>query len=264
MRIEGVDKISGLPQPAAGLLPAVHDATVESYDDTDDPLPTVAAGQVFQNDTSGFVVLPAYGPWPASRLAPGAFAACDGRFWYPASQGITWDEGTDTETNSYYPSAFDRTIYSLAFSAISLPLRQRWELVRQYDFRMFSNTSDAVWNVIWEIGDRTAATTPAPVGPNIKEYEWRQPLIDEQVHLTDVASRHLFGVVLQRVLDGTDEVWSGEVTRYGMRVAAQDYQLPTSNDFVLRLRLGNFDTLDTVAEPKGYAAYFVGKQKPKE
>jgi len=251
MIISGIEKITSLPVPALGLLPAVHDATVTSYDDDEDPLPTVSAGQVFQNDTVADVALPAYGPWPASRVAPDGFAACDGRFWYPARQY--------KDTNSFYPECFERTLYTLAFGPQSLPLRERFELRRLFDFRLISNNTDAVWNVVWEIGVRSDQDSPSPIGPNLDGYLWRTPLIDEQIHITDVAATHDLGISLYRDLDGEDEVWEGTAMRYGKSLAATEEQLPDGNSFVLRLRLSCFDTENAVADPRGYAAYFCRK-----
>lgn len=253
MIIQGIEKITVLPTPALGLLPAVHDATVASYEDAEAALPTVEAGQVLVNAAGETVTLPAYGPWPAQRLAVGEYAACDGRFWFPARRY--------KETNSYYPAAFERTIYTLAFTPESLPLGSVFALDRRFQFRLLANNTDAVWNVVWEVGMRTAQTSPSPVGPNLEGYTWRTPLIDQQVHVTDVASSHDFGVALKRSLSGETEVWSGDVTRYSKTLGADSGQLPTGNEWVLRLRLACFDTINSVAEPRGFAAYFCGKVK---
>ncbi len=246
MIISGVEKITSLPSPALGLLPAVHDATVTAAG----TLPGVAADSVFQN-TGGTLTLPAYGPWPAQRLATNAYAACDGRFWYPTRRYGA--------TNSYYPEAFERTLYTLAFTPESLPLGKTFRLDRRFQFRLLANNTDAVWNVVWEIGMRAAQTTPSPVGPNISSYTFRTPLIDQQIPLTDVASSHDFAVALSRNLDGLLEVWSADITRYSKTLGAVADQLPTGNDFILRLRLSAFDTLNSIPEPKGFAAYFCGK-----
>lgn len=251
MMIDGIEKIKNLPSPALGLLPAVHDAAVASHEGGD--LPAVAAGAVLVNATGAALTLPSHGPWPAQRLAAGAFAACDGRFWFPARRYGA--------SNSYYPAAFERTLYTLAFTPESLPLGETFTLRRRYQFRLLGNNTDAVWSVVWEIGMRTSETEPAPVGPNIEGYVWRAPLIDQQVHVTDVASSHDFGIVLGRSLDGEDEVWSANVTKYSKTLGAAVEQLPIGNQFALRLRLSCFDIVNNIAEPRGFAAYFCGEPK---
>ena len=246
-----LEKLDSLPQPALGLLPAVHDASVVAY--TTGALPAAEAGQVLRNDSADPLPLPAWSGWPAASVPPGGFAASDGRFWWPATR-----RGA---TNSYYPTAFERTIYTLPFSAYSLPLGKWWMLNRKMDARLLANNTDAVWSWVWEIGIRNAASSPAPVGPNISGYTWREPLIDLQLHLTDVQTSHIAGVHLRRYASGTDEKWEGIVDRYGGRTAATAAQLPPDNttDFALRIRLSTFDTVDTPADPRGYVAYFITK-----
>jgi hypothetical protein len=246
MIIDSIGKVPTLPSPALGLLQAVHDATVTSH--AGGALPAVAAEQVFQNNSGAAVTLPAFASWPAQVVEIEGYAACDGRFWYPARRY--------KDTNSYYPDAFERTIYTLAFSPEALPLRTRFDLKRRFDFRLFSNNTDAVWNVVWEIGMRADQTSPAPIGPNLSGYTWLTPLIDQQIPLTGVAGRHDFGVSLYRDLNGVDEVWTADVSRYSKLLAAELAQLPTGNYFVLRLRLSCFDIENAIANPKGYAAYF--------
>jgi hypothetical protein len=245
MIIDGIEKITSLPSPALGLLPAVHDASVTSY--TTGALPTVAAASVFQNNSGAAVTLPAFSSWPAQNVAVGGYAACDGRLWFPATRYKA--------TNSFYPSAFERVLYTLAFTPESLPLEAVFELSRVYQMRLLSNNTDAVWNVVWEIGMRADQTSPAPIGPNLDGYTWQTPLIDQQIPVTDVAGAHTFGITLKRSLDGVDEVWSGNISRYSKTIGAVAEQLPTGNYFVLRLRLSCFDTQNSVADPKGFAAY---------
>jgi hypothetical protein len=251
MIITDIKDITALPSPALGLLPAVHDASVQVY--TSGNLPTVAAGQVLLNNSSGAMTLPAYGAWPPQKLALGSYAACDGRFWFPARRYKV--------TNSYYPEVFERTMYSLPFTPESLSLGTPFTLARKISLRMLNNNTDAVWNVVWEIGMRTSQVSPAPIGPNLDAYVWREPLIDQQVHLTDVMSSHEFSVRLTRKLTNSVEEWLGDVRRYDKTLGASASQLPTSNYFVLRLRLSCFDTLNDVSDPRGYVAYYCSELK---
>lgn len=247
----GIDTITSLPSPALGLLPAVHDASVQTLEDGQVP-PAPAAGSVLQVGQEA-VSLPAYGTWPAQRVQPAQLLASDGRLWFRVRRY--------KQTNSFYPEVFERVLYTLAFSASSLPLRQQWSLARDFDFRLFSNNTNAVWNVVWEAGDRSAQTSPAPLGPNLQGYVWRTPILDEQIHITDVLGRHRFAISLYRDVGPDGEFWAGSVARYGKTVAAQADQLPLGNDFVLRLRLSCFDIENNLPEPRGFVAYYAAQPK---
>lgn len=246
MIIDSITKIDSLPNPSLGLLPAVHDASVQSY--TTGNLPAVAAGQVIRNDGEKALSLPAYASWPTQKVAVGKYAACDGRFWYPARRY--------KETNSYYPLAFERTLFTVAFTAQSLALGSTFTLKRAIMVRAFNNTTDAVWNIVWEIGMRTSQTSPAPIGPNLEGYTWKTPLIDQQMPVTDLVSSHVFGLTLRRRISGSEDVWLGDILRYEKLVGAPQEALPDNTDFVLRIRLSCFDTQNDVSDPKGYVAYF--------
>lgn len=258
----GIAKIDRLPAPTLGFLPAVHDATVNEFNaapvvqngqTTQPVLPAPEAGAALLV-TGASVALPAFGSWPAQRALAGRHIASDGRLWYRVRRY--------RQTNSFYPEAFERSLYTFAFTPVSLPLRQRWSFLRDFDFRLFNNNTDAVWNVVWEVGDRSAETTPAPIGPNLLGYTWREPLIDEQIHITDVVARHRFEVGLYRDVGPNGEFWTGTVARYGKTVAAQTAQLPLTNEFVVRVRLSCFDTENAVSDPRGFVAYYATHPEP--
>jgi hypothetical protein len=255
MIISSLDELEALPSPALGLLPAVHDATALLMGLPDPTVPAVGAGQVFQNVSNGALSLPAYEAWPAHTLAHGDYAGSDGRFWYPVARY--------KETNTFHPIAFARTIYTIAFTPTSLPLRQVFKLERLYRFRLFANNTDVVWNVVWEFADRTSESDPAPTGPNIKGYTFREPLLDEQVPITDVVNQNTFGISLQKTdyTETGEPTYSAIVERFGRQLAATPEQLPLTENFILRLRLASFDTQDNVADPRGFVAYVIEPTK---
>lgn len=255
MKIESLEDIKSLPQPALGLLAAQHDAVVTDHTAGELPAAADHAGSVFGNGTAGALTLPAYEGWPATRLAVGGFCASDGRLWYEVVQ--------KAGTNSFYPKAFERTLYTLSFTPDSLASGDTWELDRQYGFRALVNNCVARWSVIWEIGLRVDTASPSPVGPNIEGFTWRTPLIDQDIVLTDVATNHRLGVVLSRKLTNGVDVWSGSVKRYAKALGALPEQLPPDDtgDFVLRLRLAHFDIENITGTPRGYVAYHCGPIK---
>jgi hypothetical protein len=267
MIISAIEKIEALPVPPLGFLPALHDATLTTFAGTTLVTGTAVASTLPSADqhanqvflvTDADITAPSYESWPAQTIAKTTHVGSDGRFWYPVVPYGT--------TNTYYPKAFERTLYTIAFTPASLPLRLRWELLREYSFRLFNNNTDVVWNIVWEFGDRIAETSPAPVGPNIKAYSWRRPLLDEQIPITDVLSKNVFGISLRKIeyTQAGAPVYESTIERYGRRLAASSAQLPLTENFVLRLRLSCFDTLDNVASPRGYVAYLVDVVKAKE
>lgn len=242
MFLEDIAKISQLPQPALGLLPAVHDATVVEVSE----LPTTSlSGNVWK--ATAALTLPAYGRWPARQIAVNEHFAHDGRLFYKVRQRLVHAEG---ET-SWYPEAFERTLYTLHMTPTMLPVGSNFRFERQFDFRLVANSTNAVWSVVIEVGQRTAQTTPSPIGPNLQDYTWLEPLLEHQIVLTDVMCSHQLGAQIWNTADG----YEASRLLYDKAEACSEASLPTGSDFALRVRLANFDTQNSVADPKGYAAY---------
>jgi hypothetical protein len=249
MIITDIDKIANLPSPPLGFLGALHDSSAVLYTGTSLPPAEDEPNQVFL--VSAPVTAPAFASWPAQAIPANTHVGSDGKRWYPVTRY--------KNTNTYHPSVFNRTLYTIPFTPTSLPLQGVFNLQRVFSFRLFANTSDVVWNVVWELGDRTTETAPAPTGPNLKDYNFREPLLDEQIPITDVMSRNTFAISLRKVnyTDAGMPEYSCIIERFGRQLSAGTAQLPLTENFVLRLRLAAFDTLDNVAEPRGYVAYEV-------
>jgi hypothetical protein len=120
-------------------------------------------------------------------------------------------------------------------------------------------------------GQKTLAFT-APVGPNIERINWLPPLLEQKVHLTDLKSMNELGIWIKN--HGTREIitpdlrveidlnrneagFEGYRLVYAKRDPIPHECLPTSSNFVIRLRIGQFDTENSVSSPKGYAAYLI-------
>jgi hypothetical protein len=120
-------------------------------------------------------------------------------------------------------------------------------------------------------GQKTLAFT-APVGPNIERINWLPPMLEQKVHLTDLKSMNELGIWIKN--HGTREIvtpdlrveidlnrneagFEGYRLMYAKRDPIPHECLPTSSNFVIRLRIGQFDTENSVSSPKGYAAYVI-------
>lgn len=100
-------------------------------------------------------------------------------------------------------------------------------------------------------------------GPNIGLVKWFPPAMEFTASLTDLKSANPLGIVItnhgEKAGDPArnDAGFGAFVKLFQRAVAAPIDSLPTRDSFYFRLRIGNFDTENSVADPKGYAAYVI-------
>lgn len=115
-----------------------------------------------------------------------------------------------------------------------------------------------------ETGQRTLKIS-RPTGPNIGEIEWLPPMLEQQVHITELLCRNAFGARLEKlsaVSDETNEAgFRGTVLAYGREWSPPIESMPKSSNFIFRMRLGHFDT-ENIPDPRGYLGYIV-REVPK-
>lgn len=157
-------------------------------------------------------------------------------------------------TDSYYPNDFERTIYTFPFTLQSLPTGATWSINRKFSFRSISATTNAVWSIIMEFGSRYDDQGPGIVGPNIAGFNYAPPALEQQVLITDVPNSNNLGLTIKRNPDGTISV-SRYI--YSQIVNGIPGTYPTTNDFILRVRVGQFDTENSITDTSGYVAYSV-------
>lgn len=147
----GVD-LAHLPR-AGGLLPALHDATIEAITGA---LPDVvtAAGSVWRNDTGATLRVPGGLGTRGSALAPGGFAGSDGRRWYPLSRAGA--------THSFFPRDFDRRLFMLEVNAQMFRATQTLKLEFKLELELLQATSRAQYQLVIEHG--TVPSQGAPIG----------------------------------------------------------------------------------------------------
>jgi len=122
-----------------------------------------------------------------------------------------------------------------------------------------------------ETGWQTLTFT-APVGPNLGDFLWLPPLLEQEVLLTEMKTISPMGIWIKNwgdknVLgpDGNtapdpyrnDLGYQGFAKLFDKAPPVPLDSLPTDRDFLLRVRIGQFDTENSVTDPKGYAAYMV-------
>jgi hypothetical protein len=303
------------------------------------PEASLSKNMVFLNDTVHPVVLPSTDKWPARNLSPGEICGSDGRLFYK----VTNKAGT----TSYYPSHFERGIYTFSFNKETFPIGETFSFERFFYFRLIGNNCTTVWSVIFEIGERIYQTAPTvshavvavltsgqktiqvsvldaqklsymvvvtgngipgglggttyvesidsltgivtltqaatltgtqnlifktPIGPNLASWRWLPPLLEQEIVMTDVKSMNPLGIWIKNWGEKQKQLPDGSIildpyrNDYGFEGYAKLFSgaqpvrmesLPSSAEFLLRLRIGQFDTENGVPDPIGYAAYLV-------
>jgi hypothetical protein len=115
-------------------------------------------------------------------------------------------------------------------------------------------------------------TFRAGTGPNIERIKWLPPMLEEQVLMTDLKSMNELGIWIKNHGEqgrlNPDGTYANDPSRneagfeaykliYANRYPVPLESMPTSSNFLLRLRIGQFDTENTTADPRGYAAYVI-------
>lgn len=234
-----------LPRVAPYLLPAVHDASVSSFDQADDPLPDLESDDVWINETGKTLRLPTGGRIRRQKVENAGHFASDGRTRYP----VTKKAGT----NSFYSDAFERDVFKPIFvnsamlavnGLLSINFGLRLGLVADRS----SNLPAAQWVVVVETGVKSADASPAPIGVNIDDIVWSDTaILTQEIVLTNTIQPHSFGVRIRRLADS----WKVDAQKYNVW-SANNAAAPASADFAVRARLVQFDIEDDVENPKGW------------
>lgn len=233
-------KTDKLPRPA-GLLPAIHDATVEPIAV---PLPPALAnaGNVFQNTTSTPLLVPGGLGRRGGFLEPLGYAGSDGRVWYRLSR--------TAETNSFYPLDFERELFLLHINEAMWQPGGRFSVEFDLELQLLLANTRTQFLLVIEAGTAPGQDTPAPVGENLADVVW-QPLalLSQRIIVSDLKLKHHFGAIIKRSLDN---VITAERLLYTAWSAGPANSVPPSPGFVLRARLIQFDTENSVRGAKGF------------
>ena len=143
-----------LPKPA-GLLPAIHDATVDSIS-VPLPLPTGFEGQVYRNDSGSLLLVPGGLGRRGGYLDPLGYAGSDGRVWYRLSR--------DGDSNSFYPFDFERELFMLHVNDQMLRAGSKFTLEFKLGLRLFNAITRAQYLLRIDVGSAPGQGAPSPVG----------------------------------------------------------------------------------------------------
>ncbi|MEI6715714.1 MAG: hypothetical protein WCO60_18330 [Verrucomicrobiota bacterium] len=249
MLIQGFNNVTALPAVTAGLLPAIHAATVIGSAS----LVSVSgnAGKVYRNTSGGWMVIPGTMGRSDRSIAANGFFGCDGRLLYPVEQ--------EAGTNSFYPSEFSRELFSTFISRDMLQEGKTVRLSFALDLRTYVSNTMCQWALQLQIGQRAADTTPSPVGDNLQGFTWLPYSMRNVITFGSVSQQHLLGLQIQRLADVSGTVqYRASALKFNVLSACQ---APTASDFVIRARLAQFDTENSVSDAKGFVAYQLSQGK---
>ncbi len=231
-------KTDKLPR-APGLLPAIHDATVVPIS-VPLPRPEANAGNVFQNTTSNPLLVPGGLGRRGGYLDSLGYAGSDGRVWYRLTRAAT--------TNSFFPVDFERELFLLHINDAMWAPGGTFSVAFDLELQLLAANTRAQILAVIEVGSAPAQTTPAPVAENLENIVWQPaPVLAQRLIVSSIKLKHHFGAAIKRSLDN---VMSAERLLYTTWQAAQ-VALPGPS-FVIRARLVQFDTENSVRGAKGY------------
>lgn len=234
-----------LPTPlprAAGLLPAIHDATVLSIP-VPLPSPATNAGQVFRNDTNAALSVPAGLGRRGTSLEPGGFIGSDGRVWYRLTQ--------HQATNSYFPTDFERELFLFAVNEQMLRAGQSLSLEFDIALQLLQANTRGQYLLVIEVGGVPGQLTPAPTAENLLDVTWQPvPLLSQRIIVFSFPLKHHFGASIRREINGTLLADRLLYSAWEAGAAA-----PASPNFVIRARLVQWDTENSVRDAKGNVFY---------
>lgn len=235
---------AGLASRGRGLLPALH---TDSASAASLPLgdPADFAGTLFYNDESAPIVLPG-GLGHRSEIVPvGGFFASDGRVWYAVREDVTPDA-----TTSYFPICFEKELFMVHISDRMLRAGQSLDLTFDLLAATHRANTRAQWLLVVEVGAVTQDTAPTTTGENLAAVTWQnEPILLDRLILSGTPMPSTYGVRIARSAGG--DTFTSSALTYGKYEASE--VVPAAANFVLRARMIQFDTENSVALARGYA-----------
>ena len=231
-----------LASRAPYMLPAVHAANVGAVWAL--PLPSPAAGQVWQNNTGSILTVPGGGMIRGGTVPAGGLIASDGRILYRANQA--------GNTISYFPATFERTLWNLYINEKMLGVGKTLKVEFGVSTQLVKATSQAQWMLVIEKGEAPSETDGDPE-TNLLNVVWDtvNPILKQRLILTPTATLCYAGCNVYRSKLGAITC---DRSLYGGLENA-NAAAPVSANFALRARLIEFDTENSIPTARGWVAY---------
>ena len=224
------------------MLPQIVAASPTSLTTT--TLPTITANSVWQNNSGSALSIPGGGGIRTGTVATAGFIGSDGRMLFPAAKRLT--------TNSYFPESFKRELWRLWIDDKMLPVGKTFSVAFAVALQLINATCDAQWVLVIEKGVADAGTTGSPSPENFSSgitWDETNPLVKQRIILTQNQMVHSFGAIIANTSTGI----TAQGNYYGASYTAP--AAPASANFVLRARLIEFDTENSVSTAKGWVSY---------
>lgn len=241
-----------LPSLVPPLHPAVHAAASTAI-----ALPTKSAsgglavgdipsgnrGDLFENQSGQDVIIGLVSKLETEQdqfgysytLRPGEMATHNGTEWYPLGQ-------YDASEDSYYSKTLERTLFQDSISASHLAPGREYEVRFSVDVAAIRANTPWHWHVVIEL----AQLTQEPGGSNLENDLWGDPVLDERIVLMSTPRNYTFGY---RVVRDSQGAMQAERLAFGAWQGADE---PVAAEFGIRARLVRADTVNRVAEPRGF------------
>lgn len=182
------------------------------------------------------------------------------------------DAGTGTHTlfvtrgttTSWYPSDFDRVLFTVPVNSDAFLLDGRVELKLGFEVGILSTKTRAPyisdrqtraqWKLVLETGTFVSETSPATTGRNIRKIVWNPvPVLEKVIYITnDTPAIHTFGMRVDRI-GATDVSGSFVVKKSLYNTWSGSTATLSTADFMIRGTLSEFDTED-VDDGRGFLA----------
>jgi hypothetical protein len=234
---EGVDASKLKANRAPRMLSAVHDGTLT--DPLPDPLPAPAANTVWV--AGARTLIPGGGGIKSAWVENDGYVISDGR-------GLNVGKRSG-ETNSYYPEAFERTLFAMAINEEMLAVTRTLEILWGVQAQLVHATCKAQWVMSLQLGTFSAEVEPATLGLNLENVNWSDPVFSRAIVLSRLAQSHFFGVRIHRAVSE----FLLDQQKYG-NWTPNNAAAPTSANFAIRAALDRFDT-ENKDDPQGYVAW---------
>ena len=151
---------------------------------------------------------------------------------------------------SFYPLDFERELFLLHINEAMWQPDGRFAVEFDLELQLFLANTRAQFLVVIEAGTAPGQSTPTPVSENLADVVWQPaPLLSQRIILSGLKLKHHFGAIIKRSLDN---VMSAERQLYIAWSACPANSVPQTPGFVLRARLIQFDTENSVRGAKGF------------